>query len=144
MRILRSLLRWLWPALPFLLGLLTALVLHGRTQLILRLRADVAGTILLLTALASLVLTASMLGAQIKGRQSAQILHNNEEESAHARRRFLRRLDHEMKNPLTALRAALANLTDSANITENQPAILDVQRQVDRISRLTSDLRKLA
>jgi two-component system OmpR family sensor kinase len=55
-----------------------------------------------------------------------------------ARRRFLRRLDHELKNPLTGIRAALANV-------ESNPAVLpDIQHQVERLTRLTAGLRKLA
>lgn len=56
------------------------------------------------------------------------------------RRRFLERLDHELKNPLTAIRAGLANLPEPAQ----GPALVSVELQVRRISRLTTDLRKLA
>ncbi|MBL8096241.1 MAG: HAMP domain-containing histidine kinase [Anaerolineales bacterium] len=56
------------------------------------------------------------------------------------RRRFLERLDHELKNPLTAIRAGLANLPEPAQ----GPALVSVESQVRRISRLTTDLRKLA
>ncbi len=56
------------------------------------------------------------------------------------RRRFLERLDHELKNPLTAIRAGLANLPERSQ----GPAFDSVDSQVRRISRLTTDLRKLA
>ena len=35
-------------------------------------------------------------------------------ESEQGRRRFVRRLDHEIKNPLTGIRAALVNLQEAA------------------------------
>ncbi len=54
-----------------------------------------------------------------------------------AHRQFLQRLDHELKNPLTAMRAA-ANGEDSAQ----SRAIIDTQSQ--RMSRLLTDLRKLS
>jgi two-component system OmpR family sensor kinase len=60
------------------------------------------------------------------------------------RRRFLQRLDHELKNPLTAIRAGLINITYEPldeYVTEEVSA---VQAQVLRISRLVADLRKLA
>jgi len=60
------------------------------------------------------------------------------------RRRFLQRLDHELKNPLTAIRAGLTNITYQPledYVTEEVSA---VQAQVLRISRLVADLRKLA
>ncbi len=62
---------------------------------------------------------------------------------AEAQRRFLRRLDHELKNPLTGIRAALANL-DGAASPSTPSAIPDIQHQVERLTRLTGGLRKLA
>jgi two-component system OmpR family sensor kinase len=62
---------------------------------------------------------------------------------AEAQRRFLRRLDHELKNPLTGIRAALANLEGGAAGTAPS-AIPDIQHQVERLTRLTAGLRKLA
>jgi two-component system OmpR family sensor kinase len=63
---------------------------------------------------------------------------------AEAQRRFLRRLDHELKNPLTGIQAALANLEGSATPEASPSAIPDIRRQVERLTRLTADLRKLA
>ena len=61
-------------------------------------------------------------------------------EAAEDRRRFLRRLDHELKNPLTAVRVGLANLAAD----RSPEAVQSVEAQVQRVSRLTADLRKLA
>jgi len=62
------------------------------------------------------------------------------------RRLFLTRLDHELKNPLTALRAALANV--AALVEGSGPdverALASVDAQALRLSRLTADLRKIA
>lgn len=52
--------------------------------------------------------------------------------------RFLARLDHELKNPVTAILAGLSNL-DAADA-----AVTSIQSQAQRLSRLTGDLRKLA
>jgi len=60
------------------------------------------------------------------------------------RRRFLRRLDHEMKNPLTAIRAGLANMAESSRQETRSEALDSVNVQVLRLSNLVSDLRKLA
>lgn len=64
---------------------------------------------------------------------------------AEAHRRFLRRLNHELKNPLTAIRAGLANL-DDGRIPDGaaRASLGNVRRQADRLSRLANDLRKLA
>jgi two-component system OmpR family sensor kinase len=60
------------------------------------------------------------------------------------RRRFLQRLDHELKNPLTAIRAGLANAANGPATDVQREALASVEAQVLRLSRLTADLRKLA
>ena len=73
-------------------------------------------------------------------RREAQSIAAAHRSASVDRRRFLERLDHELKNPLTAIRAGLANLPERAH----GPALDSVESQVRRISRLTTDLRKLA
>ncbi len=51
--------------------------------------------------------------------------------------RLLARLDHELKNPITAILAGVSNL-DAA-----QPAVASIQGQASRLARLLTDLRKL-
>jgi two-component system OmpR family sensor kinase len=65
-------------------------------------------------------------------------------QAAEDRRRFLRRLDHELKNPLTAMRAGLANLAWVSSEQERRQALQSVEAQALRLSRLAADLRKLA
>lgn len=65
-------------------------------------------------------------------------------ESAEERRRFLQRLDHELKNPLTAIRAGLANVANGSASAVQQEALASVEAQVLRLSQLTAELRKLA
>jgi len=60
------------------------------------------------------------------------------------RLRFLMRLDHELKNPLTAIRAGLANIYQAGAAYGTSAALSSVSAQADRITRLVSDLRKLA
>ena len=54
--------------------------------------------------------------------------------------RFLQRLDHELKNPLTAIQAGLANLNGDVN----HEAVESIKIQTSRLGRLVADLRKLA
>jgi two-component system OmpR family sensor kinase len=65
-------------------------------------------------------------------------------QSADNRRRFLRRLDHELKNPLTAILAGLANISMAEDINTRASALQSVQNQVDRLRRLVTELRKLS
>jgi two-component system OmpR family sensor kinase len=60
--------------------------------------------------------------------------------SAEKRRQFLRRLDHELKNPLTAIQAGLVNLDEG----HDDAALQSIKTQTQRLSRLVADLRKLA
>lgn len=72
-------------------------------------------------------------------------VHNQaQSQAADDRRRFLRRLDHELKNPLTAIRAGLANLVEAPSQDLQAEALDSVQAQALRLSRLSADLRKLA
>lgn len=68
--------------------------------------------------------------------------------AAEDRLRFLMRLDHELKNPLTAIRAGLANIEQAGPVAtaENSAgaALASVSAQANRIARLVGDLRKLA
>ncbi len=64
-----------------------------------------------------------------------------QKQSADDRRRLLQRVDHELKNPLTAIRAGIANLTDAP--AESGEALQSVVAQTVRLSRLAADLRKL-
>jgi two-component system OmpR family sensor kinase len=75
--------------------------------------------------------------------------HRNElrevqKQATDERRRFLQRLDHELKNPLTAIRAGLTNLSDAPLEDHFADEVTAVQGQALRISRLVADLRKLA
>ena len=60
------------------------------------------------------------------------------------RKRFLHRLDHELKNPLTAILAGLANLSVAETPTDRSSSLGSVQSQVGRLRRLLSELRKLS
>ncbi len=104
------------------------------------LRADLGTLSLLigvgLSGLAALSFT--LMGWAQRTRQQAN------SSAAEERRRFLRRLDHELKNPLTAIRAGLANLAESPSDEARREALSSVETQALRLSRLSADLRKLA
>ncbi|HET9912109.1 MAG TPA: HAMP domain-containing sensor histidine kinase [Anaerolineales bacterium] len=72
------------------------------------------------------------------------LLEQAELEAEQGRRRFLRRLDHEIKNPLTGLRAALVNMEEAQADTDRQRAVENASHAVERLTRLLTDLRKLS
>jgi two-component system OmpR family sensor kinase len=90
-------------------------------------------------------LIAVMLLIQWRAEQhSRRMIAQQQTRAAEERRRFLQRLDHELKNPLTAIRAGLANLSWLPSGEAHQEALDSVEAQALRLSRLAADLRKLA
>ena len=93
-------------------------------------------------ALAGAVISGAWLGALAlrsrASRREAAVEARVRDEERQARHRFMRRLDHELKNPVTAIRTALA-----AQPTRD-PAMGVVSTQARRLSTLVGDLAKLA
>ncbi len=139
---MRRALPWLAALLPAGLALLAALWLaqDPASNRWAYMRAPLSTWVILLglgfTA-AMLALAAALAWGDYRRRQAwdqAQL------EAVRDRRRFLQRLDHELKNPLTAIRAGLALMPSNGETA----ALSTVEAQVRRMSRLTADLRKLA
>ena len=129
-------------ASPALLGVGAALLLGSGLvrNPIVYLRGDL-GTLSLLGGLGlAAVMLGGLLVQQRHDRARAAARAEAASEAARDRRRFLQRLDHELKNPITAIRAGLANLAAEAP----GEALASVDAQARRLSRLTADLRKLA
>jgi two-component system OmpR family sensor kinase len=76
------------------------------------------------------------------GEKQATVIVAREHDESY--RQFLRRLDHELKNPLTGLQAALTNLHESKTETDHQQAVENASLAVGRLGRILRDLRKLS
>lgn len=143
---MRRMLPWLLAAVPGLLGAIGALLLQGGglPNQLLNIQADV-GTILLLIGLALSGVSLSLLSVHaLDQRRLARRLAEEQEQASEAHRRFMRRLDHELKNPLTAIRIGLDNLAGTLSEKERREALGTVGTQTERIGKLSTDLRKLA
>lgn len=76
----------------------------------------------------------------IKRRQAEELT-----EQRQSRQRFLQRLDHELKNPLTIIRLGLVNLQQSPGLDGEQTGSLErISQQVQRLQKLITDLRLLS
>jgi two-component system OmpR family sensor kinase len=131
---------------PLAGGVLVAVLLWNVEALdnpILYVRADVGTVAILLGAVLSIVAGAGLVLQAVTVRCRARVA-DVRAQAAEERRRFVRRLDHELKNPLTAIRAGLANLCNDQGPSVQQEALDSVEAEVLRLSRLTADLRKLA
>jgi len=137
--------RHLLIPIPLGVGLLASVWFHYRgANPVFYARADAAALTTLAGLLLTLLLAAGYAAYGLLERARQAWLAQAQAQAAEDRRRFLQRLDHELKNPLTALRAALANLAGAPTDTSRREALTSVETQTRRLSRLVADLRKLA
>jgi two-component system OmpR family sensor kinase len=140
---------WIFLALtfvPLLLGIVSSILVQGfwKPVPVLVFKMDV-GVVAFIAGLAiTLLLLAAWLGIAANTNKASRLIMNSIREAEQGRRRFLRRLDHEMKNPLTGLRAALVNLQEAQSKDERIRAGKNAKRAQERLSSLLADLRKLA
>lgn len=130
-------------------GWRTARLPGGERLVLLHVGARPGDWTLLAGALVAVVLAVALLA---RGRRAAALAREGrrvrEEVGARATRErqlLLGRLDHELKNPLTAMRLALANVTaEAVPAAQGERGLRTLEEQVLRLSRLTTDLRKIA
>lgn len=133
--------RWALAAVPLLLGIAISVWMNATDRAPLYQITVDAGTLFLLLGLLislALFIVLACRAYEEKGRREAELL------AAEERRRFLFRLDHELKNPLTAILAGLANIGSADSGKSSQLALASVDAQAQRLRRLVGDLRKLS
>ena len=132
--------------LPLIFGVLASFAVQSiwKPVPILLFRIDVGMVAFMAGLFITLFLLAFRLGAGGNEKRANQRIEESLRETEQGRQRFLRRLDHEIKNPLTGLRAALVNLQEAGDSTERQRASEHASRAVERLTRLLTDLRKLS
>ena len=124
---------------PFTLGLIASALVTAtvKPELVFNFRVGLGMLVFLLGLAASMVVFLAGW-AHKQGEHRAFLLAQEN------RRNFIRRLDHELKNPLTGLRAELANLSEAASPDDREQASVNACRDVERLQRLLADLRKLS
>lgn len=73
-----------------------------------------------------------------------QLIDKITREQDESHRQFLQRLDHELKNPLTGLQAALTNLREARSTADTLAAVDNASQAATRLGRILRDLRKLS
>ena len=133
--------RWILAFVPVALGAAASVWLNSSNRSpILYVTIDL-GTILFFLGIALTLVILAMLASHVlieRARQETKV------QASLDRRRFVRRLDHELKNPLTAILAGLANVSVVETGIENQLALDSVTAQVHRLGQLVGELRKLS
>lgn len=138
---------WIVVWIPALLGIALKLLggaIWPEDVPVLYLRGDVGTLALLVGIVLSVLASAFLYRAQRADLRRRDDVASVETRTAEDRRQFLRRLDHELKNPLTAIQVGLANVASASLPTGQESALESVLSQVLRLSRLSADLRKLA
>jgi two-component system OmpR family sensor kinase len=121
------------------LGVMPNLVLMGRYQ------ADLAALWLVAGLGVSVVMAGAWAGQRWMKRRVSDALTEERAGQAADRRRFLRRLDHELKNPLTTMCLGIANLQNSGRLQADEVSSLErIAHQMQRLHGLVEDLRRLA
>jgi two-component system OmpR family sensor kinase len=138
---------WILALLPAGLGVLVSVLVQNEILInnsILYMRGSISALSVRLGATISLIILIVVfyLGNLKKKHQRkiGDLMIDVSEE----RRRFLQRLDHELKNPLTAIRAGLSNIDHASAGEELNEEVAAIKSQVLRVSQLITDLRKLA
>lgn len=142
----KSLMRVTVLLLPFIVGLLLIAIVSftefKNAHIMLRIRLEVL--ILSFFGLASSIfLLTSIIRRRHKTELDRQI-SKQRQNGYDEHQRFIRRLDHELKNPLTAIQLSLANLRMNIEAGDIQKPIANIDAQATRLNALTTDLRKLA
>jgi len=134
--------RWPWIFLPAVLGAGTGLLIHfsALPDPLVFIQAKLSLITFGFSILVSLILSLIYLRRQ----RDQNLVDYAQKEFSKDRRRFLQRLDHELKNPLTAVLAGLANLSMIEDPDKREATLESVGIQVNRIRQLVSELRKLA
>ena len=99
--------------------------------------AGFLAVLFVVAVLIQIVIFASDWGAEHSARKVTR-----EWDESH--RQFLRRLDHELKNPLTGLQATLTNLREAESDEETRQSVENASQAANRLGRILRDLRKLS
>lgn len=137
---------WILALLPIGVAILVVmLATYGIiANPVLYLRGDLGALAILGGALTSLFTIVAAQFRVYNHRKHQKDIRGVQKTANQDRRHFLQRLDHELKNPLTAIQAGLTNLTYQPLEDYLANEVSAVQAQVLRINRLVADLRKLA
>ena len=138
--------KFLLPFVPLILGALalTLLPLLVKPEIIVSFRLGLGAILFFIGLLLTLWIQALAVVDSLREKRARleidAAIRNYEE----GHRRFIRRLDHELKNPLMSLQASLENLQVATELNARRKAETNIQRVLERLAHLLRDLRKLS
>ncbi len=136
---------WIAPFFPALLAVVIVTALDALRIIRFRFSHEDLDTIIIFLGLILTIVIASVLLSREAVRQMRLVsLRQAQEEYATERSRFLRRLDHELKNPLTGIRLAVNNIAEADDRETRQRLKANIHTELTRLNRIVIDLRKIA
>lgn len=120
------------------------LQVYYRPVPLLAFRMDIGLAAIVFGLIVSLILAAYFFGETSRGWYASREVDEIVSQTEEGRRQFIRRLDHEIKNPLTGMQVALVNMSEAASESDRKRAGENARIAVERLKRLLADLRKLA
>lgn len=138
--------RFLLPFVPLILGALALILLPVLVQpeIVISFRLGLGAVLFLAGLFVTLWIQALAVVDSVREKKARAEIEAAIGEYEEGHRRFIRRLDHELKNPLMSLQASLENLQAAADEPARCRAQENMQRSLERLSHLLRDLRKLS
>jgi two-component system OmpR family sensor kinase len=136
---------WIAPFFPALLGVVIVTVLDALGIIQFQFSIHDLDTFVILSGLIMTIVMSSVLLSREAVRQMQLVSLRQAQQAYDAERsRFLRRLDHELKNPLMGIRLAVSNIADAEDRDTRQRLKMNIHAELTRLNRMVIDLRKIA
>jgi two-component system OmpR family sensor kinase len=139
-------LKFIYPFVPIIAGALALIFLPIliKPEIVISFRLGLGTVLFLIGLLITLWFEALAVVDEIREKRARVEIDTAIRNYEDGHRRFIRRLDHELKNPLMSLQASLENLQIAAELDARHKAETNIQRVLERLTRLLRDLRKLS
>ena len=138
--------KFILPFLPLVVGALalTFLPVLVQPEIVISFRLGLGAVLFLLGLLITVWIQALAVVDAVREKKAHTKIDAAIRDYEEGHRRFIRRLDHELKNPLMSLQASLENLQAATELDARRKAEGNIQRALERLSHLLRDLRKLS
>ena len=138
--------KFVLPFVPLILGALslTFLPILITPEIVISFRLGLGAVLFLVGLLITLWIQALAVVDSFREKKARAEIEAAIRDYEEGHRRFIRRLDHELKNPLMSLQASLENLQVATELNARRKAETNIQRVLERLAHLLRDLRKLS
>ncbi|MCX6059108.1 MAG: HAMP domain-containing sensor histidine kinase [Chloroflexi bacterium] len=139
-------LKFIYPFVPLMIGALALIFLPIliKPEIVISFRLGLGAILFFAGLFITLWIEALAVVDAVRERKARAEIDSAIRNYEEGHRRFIRRLDHELKNPLMSLQASLENLQVATEMDARRKAETNIQRVLERLAHLLRDLRKLS